>query len=251
MTRPGPMRLLFLFRIRSLLREPWALFWTFGLPVLIALTLGLAFRARTPSGSGPRYIDFLIPGLMGYGLMSAGIWGVGSVITQLRAGKVLQRMAATPMNRGHFLLSFFVWRGVLGLVEILFLLGAARVLFGVRVAGDFLSFIVFGLMGSLSFAGISLLAASRTRNLESATGVMNLTSLAMGFLSGVFFSVSHFPGWMQTIVEWIPLTALNQGLRHILVDGTGLLSLGRESLVLGLWGIGSFLVTLRTFRWNS
>ncbi|MCY1083399.1 ABC transporter permease [Archangium lansingense] len=245
------MSLLFLLRVRSLLREPWALFWTFGFPLLIALTLGLAFRERTSSAPGLRYIDFLIPGLIGYGLMSAGIWGVGSVILQLRTGKMLQRLAATPMNRGHFLLSFFVWRGALGVVEILFLLGVSRLVFGVRVAGDFLSFIVFGLMGSLSFAGISLLAASRARNLESATGAMNLTSLVMGFLSGVFFPVSHFPVWMQAIVEWIPLTALNQGLRDILVDGAGLLSLWREALVLGIWGIASFLVTLRTFRWSS
>lgn len=199
---------------------------------------------------GARYIDFLIPGLLGMSLLSSGIWGIGWALVQLRVGKLLKRLMATPMHRGQFLLSFVVTRTALAVVELAFFTGFARLLFDVRIFGNPLELGAFGLLGSLSCSGLGLLVASRARTMETASGLMNLSTMPMMGLSGVFFSASHFPAWMQPLVQALPLTALNDGLRAIMIDGRSLLTLGPQLAVLAAWGVASYLLSLRLFRWQ-
>ncbi|HZJ55066.1 MAG TPA: ABC transporter permease [Myxococcaceae bacterium] len=199
---------------------------------------------------GSRYIDFLVPGLLGFGLMSSSIWGVGWAIVQMRIGKLLRRLAATPMRKLDFLLAFAAGRLLLALLEVLFFLGFARLIFDVRVAGNPLTFLLWGLLGALSFGGLSALVASRAQSSETASGLMNLVTLSMTVVSGVFFSASHFPGWAQPVLRALPLTALIDGLRAISIDGAGVAALVGPALVLLLWGVGSFALALRLFRWT-
>jgi ABC-2 type transport system permease protein len=156
---------------------------------------------------------------------------------------------ATPMKRSHFLLSFMIGRSMLALVEILFFVAFARVLFDVRMFGSLLAFTALGLWGSTAFGGLSLLVVSRAGNAETASGLMNLVSMPMTVLSGVFFSASNFPDWIQPVIQLLPLTALNDGLRAIMLDGTPLLALWPEVLILGVWGLIPFLIALRYFKW--
>ncbi len=199
---------------------------------------------------GTRYIDFLVPGLLGFGLMSSSIWGLGWAIVQMRMGKLLRRLAATPMRKLDFLLAFTAGRLLLAVLEVLFFLGFARLLFDVRVAGNPVTFVVWGLLGALTFGGLSALVASRAQNSETASGLMNLVTLPMTVVSGVFFSSSHFPGWLQPVLGALPLTALIDGLRAISIDGAGLSALVLPALVLLVWGVGSFALALRLFRWT-
>jgi ABC-2 type transport system permease protein len=199
---------------------------------------------------GTRYIDFLVPGLLGFGLMSSSIWGLGWVIVQMRMGKLLRRLAATPMRKVDFLLAFATGRLILALLEVLFFLGFARLIFDVRVAGNPLTFVLWGLLGALSFGGLSALVASRAQSSETASGLMNLVTLPMTVVSGVFFSASHFPGWLQPVLRALPLTALIDGLRAISIEGAGLAALLGPALILGVWGAGSFALALRLFRWT-
>ncbi len=199
---------------------------------------------------GARYIDFLVPGLLGFGLMSSSIWGVGWAIVQMRMGKLLRRLAATPMRKVDFLLAFATGRLFLALLEVLFFVGFARLIFDVRVAGNLLTFLLWGLLGALSFGGLSALVASRAQNSETASGLMNLVTLPMTVVSGVFFSASHFPGWAQPVIRALPLTALIDGLRAISIDGAGVSALLGPSVILVLWGVGSFALALRLFRWT-
>ncbi len=199
---------------------------------------------------GTRYIDFLVPGLLGFGLMSSSIWGLGWAIVQMRMGKLLRRLAATPMRRLDFLLAFTGGRLLLGLLEVLFFLGFARLIFDVRVAGNPVTFVLWALAGALTFGGISALVASRAQNSETASGLMNLVTLPMTVVSGVFFSASHFPGWLQPVLRALPLTALIDGLRAIAIDGAGIGALALPALVLVAWGVGSFGLALRLFRWT-
>ena len=199
---------------------------------------------------GARYIDFLIPGLLGFGLMSSSIWGVGWAIVQMRMGKLLRRLAATPMRKLDFLLAFATGRLILAVLEVLFFVGFARLIFDVRVAGNLLTFLLWGLLGTLSFGGLSALVASRAQNSETASGLMNLVTLPMTVVSGVFFSASHFPGWAQPVVRALPLTALIDGLRAISIDGAGVGALLGPALVLVVWGVGSFVLAMRLFRWT-
>ncbi len=199
---------------------------------------------------GTRYIDFLVPGLLGFGLMSSSIWGIGWAIVQMRMGKLLRRLAATPMRKLDFLLAFATARLLLALLEVLFFLGFARLIFDVRVAGNPVTFVVWGLLGALTFGGLSALVASRAQSSETASGLMNLVTLPMTVVSGVFFSSSHFPGWLQPVLRALPLTALIDGLRAISIDGAGVPALVLPAGVLLVWGAGSFALALRLFRWT-
>jgi ABC-2 type transport system permease protein len=204
-------------------------------------------HVTTPGG---RYIDFLIPGLLGFGLMSSSVWGIGWGLVQMRMGKLLKRLVATPMRRVDLLASFILSRLLLALIETAFFLIFARLLFSVRVQGSLLAFFLVAAAGALSFGGLGLLVASRSQNSETANGLMNLVTLPMTVLSGVFFAASHFPPWMQPLVKALPLTAVIDGLRRISSDGASVASLGGPFLVLALWGGVSFALALRLFRWS-
>jgi ABC-2 type transport system permease protein len=211
-------------------------------------TLRVVEHPSTAPGS--RYIDFLIPGLLGFGLMSSGLWGLGWAIVQMRTGKLLKRLVATPMRRSQFLLSFVLNRALLATAEIAFFVVFSRLIFGVRVFGSLGSLALFALAGAFCFAGLALAVSCRAQNSETASGLMNLASMPMVVLSGVFFSSSHFPAWAQPAIRILPLTALNDGLRAIMTDGAPLAALWSQGLVLAVWGFASFALALRFFRWT-
>jgi ABC transporter DrrB family efflux protein len=335
---------LILARLRGFYREPEAVFWSFGFPILLTIALGIAFRAKPPdpvraavvagpraeaaraalaAGSevqvqvldaeearralrggrvaivvepgdppvyrldptspdsrlartvvddllqaaagrreafaprierstepGARYVDFLVPGLLGMNLMSSGMWGVGWVIVEDRQKKLLKRLVATPMRRGEYLLAFLVMRMLFLLVEVPILIGFARLAFGTPLRGSVLELAAFITLGSLSFAGLGLLVGSRARNSQTVAGLINLVMMPMFVLSGVFFSSRHFPEATQPFIRALPLTALNDGLRAIMNDGASLASLGRELLVLSVVAAGAYALALRWFRWT-
>ncbi|MBI3180872.1 MAG: ABC transporter permease [Myxococcales bacterium] len=209
-----------------------------------------SYAAHSVNAPGARYIDFLIPGLLGMSLLSSGVWGIGWALVQMRHGKLLKRLAATPMRRGHFLLSFLLTRTALALVEMAFFVGFARLLFDVRVFGSSVELAGFGLLGSICCGGLGLLVASRSRTLEGASGLMNLATMPMMGLSGVFFSAAHFPSWMQPALKALPLTALNDGLRAIMIDGAGLEAIWLEGAILAAWGVLCYAAALKLFRWQ-
>ena len=333
-----------LARMREFYREPEAVFWVFGFPIVLAFALGLAFRntgpgelqvgvapgagdsalaatldssprlvaavldsgtarlrlrtgriallvvpgnplvyrydsTRTESGlarlevddvlqraqgrsdrvavrddrvvaPGSRYIDFLIPGLLGMNLLGSGIWGVGFSVVQARQRKLLKRYMATPMRRSHYLLSFILSRLVFLLLEVVALVGFGWLLFGVAVRGSFATLAVLTILGAFAFAGLGLLVASRAKTIEGVSGLMNLVMLPMWILSGTFFSYSRFPDAMIPFVKALPLTALNDSLRAVMIDGAGFLSLGAPVAIVMAWGAVSFAIALKIFRWR-
>ena len=342
--RQHPLGQLSLMRFRIFVREPAALFWTYGFPLLLALVLGTAFRnrppepvdvavvagagtevwretlARTPSvhvhwlnaqdahealragkvslvveagrprtyqfdptrpesrlaravvddalqradgrvdatpvkdrlvtEPGSRYIDFLIPGLLGFNLMSGGLWGVGFVLVDMRVRKLIKRMIATPMSRSDLLLSFVLVRALFLIIELPVLLAFARWVFGVPIRGSLLLLVALGILGSLVFAGIGLLLGSRAQTTQTAAGLVNLVSLPMIVCSGVFFSAARFPDVFQPVIRALPLTALIESMRTVMLDGAGLVAVAGHVLVMVLWGVLCFVVALRLFRWQ-
>jgi ABC-type multidrug transport system permease subunit len=205
---------------------------------------------QTVSEPGARYIDFLIPGLIGLNLMGSGMWGIGFAIVSARTNKLLKRMAATPMKRWHYLLSFMLSRLIFLFLEIAAILAFAYLVFGVKVYGSLLSFLLIALIGSVAFAGIGLLVAARPRTIEGVSGLMNLVMLPMWLLSGSFFSASRFPDFAQPIIKLLPLTALNDSLRSVMNEGAAIsANLGGVGLLLA-WGLVSFVIAVRIFRWQ-
>jgi len=206
-------------------------------------------RDQLVTEPGSRYIDFLIPGLLGFNLMSSGLWGVGFVIVEMRVRKLIKRMMATPMSRAHFLLSFVLVRGAFLLGELPILLSFAHWVFNVPVRGSLLLIFALSVLGSLMFAGMGLLIGSRAQNTHTVAGLVNMTTLPMLVTSGVFFSASRFPDVFQPIIRILPLTALIEAVRNVMLDGAGLAGVSTQVGIMLAWGVISFVVALRLFRW--
>ncbi|MFO0870618.1 MAG: ABC transporter permease [Pirellulales bacterium] len=199
---------------------------------------------------GGRYIDFLVPGLLGMSLMGGGLWGVGYVIVDMRIRRLLKRFLATPMKRSQFLAAILLSRLAFLLPEVLVLLLFSRIAFGVRTHGSLAAVVALILLGALAFAGIGLLVASRAKTLESVSGLMNLVMLPMWVLSGIFFSSERFPEMFQPAIKVLPLTLVIDALRAVMLEGLPLASQWPALVGLSLWAGGSFAVALRWFRWQ-
>ena len=337
-----PLVQLTLVRFREFLREPEALFWVFGFPLLLAAGLGLAFRntpaevlaigvvgtehaafehapslavdpfatleeglralregriallVERPAGgtvvyhyddtnpegrdarmradlavqqsagrvdpvvareelmreTGSRYIDFLVPGLLGMNLMGGSIWSMGFAIVDARRRKLMKRLIATPMPRHYFLVSFLISRLAMLVVEVGGFLAFAVLVFGVPIRGSFALVAGICVLGSLAFGAIGLLLSSRARTIEAASGLMNLTMLPMWILSGVFFSSQRFPDAVQPVIAALPLTALNDALRATMLQGATIAQVAPEAGVLAAWLLVCFPVALKLFRWR-
>lgn len=348
--RLAAIRQLALLRLRLFYREPGAMFWTFGFPLVLSLVLGIAFRNRGPDPvmiaveapsnapmeraehafailsaakdvetkrmtpqdaalalrtgkvslvvvpgetgytyrfdptrpesrlaravtddllqrgegrsdaftpesrsivePGARYIDFLVPGLIGFGLMSTGLWGIGFSLSEMRTKKLLKRLMATPMRRTDFLFSFLLVRSVLLLSELPPLLLFSHFVFDVHIEGSILALVLISLVGGITFAVLGLLLASRAENPQVVSGLINVVSFPMYLCSGVFFSSARFPDVMQPYLRALPLTALNDALRGVMIDGASLASVAPQIGITAAWGVACFVLALRLFKWR-
>ncbi len=199
---------------------------------------------------GARYIDFVVPGLLGMNLMGSGIWGLGFAIVDARKRKLLKRLVATPMSRVEYLGSFLLSRLTVLVIEVITLVGFGAWIFGVPLRGSLVELAIICLLASFSFGALGLLVASRARTMEGASGLMNLVMLPMWIFSGVFFSASNFPAALQPFVQALPLTAVNDALRANMLHGAALPQLGGELVVVLAWMALSFVAALKLFRWQ-
>jgi ABC-2 type transport system permease protein len=210
----------------------------------------VATSVVTSSEPGSRYIDFLIPGLLGMNLMNSGMWGIGFALVDMRQRKLLKRFVGTPMRRGDFLMALASSRLILMIIEVGLLLAFGVIFFHMRVLGSIFAIALIAAMGSLTFGGVGLLTASRAQKIESVSGLINLVMMPMWIFSGVFFSYERFPAVIQPLIKALPLTALNDALRASILEGTPLLQQWPRLLVMALWGGISFVLALKWFRWT-
>ena len=210
----------------------------------------LATSVVTSSEPGSRYIDFLIPGLLGMNLMNSGMWGIGFALVDMRQRKLLKRFVATPMRRSDFLMALASSRLILMIIEVGLLLGFGILMFHMRVLGSFLTILLIGAIGAVSFGGLGLLTASRAQKIESVSGLINIVMMPMWIFSGVFFSYERFPAVVQPFIKALPLTALNDALRATILEGSSLVSQSGRIGILVVWGAISFILALRWFRWT-
>jgi ABC-type multidrug transport system permease subunit len=328
-------------RMKLTLREPEAIFWIFGFPILLAIGLGIAFRNRPadvlPVGAtteqltqalaadkglkatemdesagthalavgtivllaeqrgegvvyrydntnpdartarmladraievaagrkdvvtaenelvhetGSRYIDFVVPGLLGMNLMGSAMWGLGFSIVDGRQKKLLKRMVASPMPKWQFLAGYLLSRLVMLAIEVVVFLGFAKLVFGVPFRGPLWELALLCVLVSLVFAALGLLVASRAKTMEAVSGLMNLVMMPMWILSGIFFSASRFPAIIQPLVHALPLTAAIDAIRGNMLQGVQLGQLTLQMGILLAWFVVPFAVSLRIFRWR-
>ena len=199
---------------------------------------------------GARYVDFLVPGLIGMNLMGSGLWGLGFTVVIARSRKLLKRFAATPMKRSHYLLSFILSRLVFLVLEVGAVVIFAVLAFGFTVRGSWLSLALAIVLGGFTFSGLGLLVAARPTTIEGVSGLMNFIMLPMWLLSGTFFSSERFPQVLQPFIKALPLTALNDVLRAVMNEGASLSSNWIPIAILLAWCLLSFVVALKIFRWQ-
>lgn len=199
---------------------------------------------------GSRYIDFLIPGLLGMNLMGTGMWGIGFSVATARMQKLLKRLVATPMKKSEYLIAQVLSRLVFLVFEVAALVLFSWLVFDVGVRGSIVSFSLVCLIGAMTFSGIGLLVASRAESIEAVSGWMNVVMLPMWLLSGVFFSSARFPDVAQPFIKALPLTALNDALRAIMIEAAPLSAVTLEIGILFAWMIVTFMISLKVFKWN-
>lgn len=199
---------------------------------------------------GSRYIDFLIPGLMGLNTMGGGLWGIGFLLVNFRIAKLLKRFRATPMPRHNFLLALLGARLTFLIPDASILLLLGVFLFQMPVRGSLWLLALIEIIGALAFAGIGLLIASRASTTETVSGLMNLVMLPQWLFSGVFFSSDRFPKALQPVVQALPLTHVNSALRRVILEGAGIGDVATSLLILTAWAVVTFLLALRLFRWS-
>jgi ABC transporter DrrB family efflux protein len=200
--------------------------------------------------TGSRYIDFLVPGLLGMNLMGSAIWGMGFSIAESRQKKLLKRLVASPMPRWQYLASYLLSRLSLLVIEVVGFLGFAELVFGVPFRGSLWQLGFLCVLTSMAFSALGLLVASRAKTMETVSGLMNLVMLPMWILSGVFFSATRFPAVVQPVVRVLPLTAAIDALRGNMLQGMNLGQLATPMAILLTWLVMSFAIALRIFRWR-
>ena len=206
-------------------------------------------RIEPQSKPGSRYIDFLIPGLVGLNLLGSGMWGIGFNIVSMRSKQLLKRLVVTPMRRSEFLVGHMLSRLVLLVPEAMVVLLAGILMFGVPVYGSWIAVAAVVFCGGMAFSGLGLLVASRARTIEGVSGLMNLFMLPMWLLSGSFFSTERFPDFVQPLIWGLPLTRTNDALRDIMIGGEGIAGVWPDLAYLCACAVISLALAVKVFRW--
>ncbi|KPK85675.1 MAG: hypothetical protein AMS27_06670 [Bacteroides sp. SM23_62_1] len=198
---------------------------------------------------GNRYIDFLIPGLIALGVMNSLLWGISYALIEMRSKKLMRRMVATPMLKSEFLISFFIARLSITIIEATLLYTFSYLYFNIAVQGTIFALITIFLAGNICFSGLAILISSRTANSRIGTGLINVVTMPMMILSGIFFSYHNFPDFAIPIIKKMPLTMMADSVRSVFIEGAGLLQVAGNSAILAGLGICCFLIGLRFYKW--
>jgi ABC-2 type transport system permease protein len=199
---------------------------------------------------GSRYVDWLIPGIISLGIMNNGLWSIGFMTVQARLRKLLKRLAASPMRRRDYLMAPVLARLVFLGPEVAVPLVFGAIAFSMPIRGGFFSIGVVALVGALMWGALGLLMGSRARTFEAASGLMNMMSVPMWVLSGVFFAASNFPDAVQPVIQLLPLTALVDAFRGVILEGASLAGIWHELAIMAGWTIVPFAIALKIFKWR-
>jgi ABC-2 type transport system permease protein len=198
---------------------------------------------------GSRYIDFLIPGLIAFGIMNSCLWGISWNLIEFRMKKLLRRMVATPMKKSSFLGAYLITRIIISLFESTLLFLFAYFYFGTVIEGSIPGLILVYLSGIFAFSGLAILVASRTQNTQVGNGLINVVVLPMTILSGIFFNYHNFPDWAIPVIKALPLTLVADTIRAIFIEGAGFADAIIPTAILTAVGATCFSLGLRIFKW--
>jgi ABC-2 type transport system permease protein len=199
---------------------------------------------------GTRYIDFLVPGLIALGVISSSMWGISYNIIERRSKKLLRRMVATPMKKSNFLISMMAVRLMMNLLEASLLIFFTWLTFGITIQGNIPALFTVFIAGNIAFAGIAVFVSSNTSKTEVGNGLINVVTMPMMVLSGIFFSYHNFPEWSISFIQKLPLTMMADGMRSIFNEGAGWTEIALPTSIMFLTGVVFFTAGLKIFKWH-
>ncbi|MFZ5757790.1 MAG: ABC transporter permease [Pseudomonadota bacterium] len=205
---------------------------------------------ETLAGQEVRYVDWVIPGVIGMNMMFGCLWGVGYVIVRYRSNGVLRRFQATPVSAFTFLAAQVASRLLITLAITSLIFFPSWWLLGFRVEGSLLDLLVITVFGALALIAIGLVTATRTASIEVNGGVLNFLTWPMMLLSGVWFSLEGADPWLHTLANLLPLTHFVDAARAVMIDGTPLTDLWPHLLALAAMTVIFMATSAATFRWE-
>ena len=207
----------------------------------------------TVQGRVYKTIDFILPGQLGFSLLSTGVFGTAFIFLSLRSTLVIKRFFATPVKKSSILLGEALSRITFSLIGALIIILIGHFVFGFTlVKGVFtvLNLLLLSLIGIIVFMGFGFVVSGIAKTESAVPPLANIITLPQFLLAGTFFSVSAFPKWLQYVSNVLPLTYLNDAMRRVAFEGAGLLEISHPLLILGLWGIGIYALAIRVFKWE-
>ena len=210
----------------------------------------LTLDAKPVQSRNLTYVDFLVPGMIGLSIMQTGLFGVVFTFVQWKQRGILRRLMATPMRVRDFFFSQLVTRLTTVALQIAVLLAVGLLLFHFHFAGNLFYLLIVGIVGGGVFLAMGLAISGASKSEETAAPIANLVSLPLMFLSGVFFSRSSMPEWLQTITQFSPLTYVTDALRSISIDGASLWAIRTDLLGILIWLAIAAVIANRLFKWE-
>lgn len=210
-------------------------------------------KEETISGRPYKYIDFILPGQLGFSLLSSGVFGTAFVFLSLRLTLVIKRFFATPVKRYSIVLGEAIARLTFSLLGSLFIILVGHYMFGftlIHGVTTVLNMLVLSAIGLIIFMGFGFTVSGIAKNESSVPPLSNIITLPQFLLSGTFFSITAFPNWLQYISKVLPLTHLNDAMRKVAFEGAGLGDVTHQLLILFAWFIGIYAVAVKTFKWE-
>jgi ABC-2 type transport system permease protein len=200
-----------------------------------------------------RTIDFILPGQLGFSLLSAGVFGVAFLFFNLRQHLVLKRFFATPIKRSYIVLGEALGRIIFQLITAVVIIVVGKIFFHFTLVHGIVTFInimILSFLALIVFMGFGFIVSGIAKNESTIPPFANIFTLPQFLLAGTFFSIDNFPAWMQPFCNALPLTQFNNAMRAISFEGASLISVWKEIGILAIWGVLIYYVAIKTFKWE-
>jgi len=210
-------------------------------------------KEATVHGREYKYIDFLLPGMLGFSLLSSGVFGTAFVFLSLRLTLVIKRFFATPVKKYSIVLGEALARLVFSWIGALFIILVGHYFFGFTLIHGITTvanMLILSAIGLVVFMGFGFIISGIAKNDSSVPPLSNIITLPQFLLSGTYFATTAFPGWLQALSNILPLTYLNKAMRDVAFEGAGLGDVTKDLMVLGIWFIIVYAIAVKTFKWE-
>ncbi len=210
-------------------------------------------KETTVKGREYKYIDFILPGQLGFSLLNIGVFGTAFVFLSLRQTLVIKRFFATPVKKYSIILGEMLARVAFALLGAIIIISIGHYAFGftlVNGVATVLNMLLLAFIGLVVFMGFGFIISGLARNETSVPPLSNIITLPQFLLSGTFFSTAAFPKWLQPLSNILPLTHLNNAMRKVAFEGAGLADVTHQLLILLMWGVMVYAIAIKTFKWE-